>query len=157
MFRIGIGYDSHRFQAGQRLILGGVQIPFEMGLISHSDGDVLVHAIIDAILGAIGSADIGTHFPDTDSKFRGISSLELLRQTLSIMQAKGFEIVNVDSIIIAQKPKLSPYIKQMKDTLQNAGITSINIKAKTNEHMGFVGRLEGIASQAVCLVKLTNP
>lgn len=153
--RIGTGYDSHRLVEGRKLILGGVEIPFEKGLLGHSDADVLCHAIIDAIVGALGEGDIGRHFPDTDAKWKNASSIDLLTKTVELMKQKGFDIVNIDSTVIAEKPKLLPYIEKMKENISKAGIPlySINIKAKSNEGMGFTGRGEGIAAQAVCLLK----
>ncbi|MBI4849214.1 MAG: 2-C-methyl-D-erythritol 2,4-cyclodiphosphate synthase [Nitrospirae bacterium] len=155
MMRIGTGYDSHRLVEGRKLILGGVEIPFEKGLLGHSDADVLCHAIIDAIVGALGEGDIGRHFPDTDAKWKNASSIDLLTKTVELMKQKGFDIVNIDSTVIAEKPKLLPYIEKMKENISKAGIPlySINIKAKSNEGMGFTGRGEGIAAQAVCLLK----
>lgn len=153
--RIGTGYDSHRLVEGRKLIIGGVDIPFEKGLIGHSDADVLCHAIIDAILGALGTGDIGTHFPDTDSKWKDASSIALLSRTVELVKQQGFEISWIDSTIIAERPKLQPHIEIMKKNISAAGIPSgaVNIKAKTNEGMGFIGRGEGIAAQAVCLMK----
>lgn len=153
--RIGIGYDSHRLVEGRRLILGGIDITYEKGLLGHSDGDVLCHAIIDAIIGAMGTGDIGKHFPDADNKWKDASSIMLLRHIIELAKSKGFEIVWIDSIIIAERPKIAPYINTMKDAISQAGIPPeiLNIKAKTNEGMGFVGRGEGIAAQAVCLLK----
>lgn len=153
--RIGIGYDSHRLVEGRRLILGGIDIPFEKGLLGHSDGDVLCHAIIDAIIGAIGEGDIGKHFPDTDNRWKDASSIMLLRHIVELAKSKGFEIVWIDSIIITERPKIAPHIESMKDAISQAWISpsTINIKAKTNEGMGFIGRGEGIAAQAVCLLK----
>ncbi|MBI5740417.1 MAG: 2-C-methyl-D-erythritol 2,4-cyclodiphosphate synthase [Nitrospirae bacterium] len=152
--RIGIGYDSHRLVEGRRLILGGVEIPFEKGLLGHSDADVLVHAIIDSIIGALGEGDIGGHFPDTDDKWKGASSIKLLSKVVELAGEKGFGIVNIDSTVITEKPKLLPYIDEMKENISKAGIplAAINIKAKSNEGMGFTGRGEGIAAQAVCLL-----
>jgi len=152
--RIGIGYDSHRFSAGCKLVLGGAEIPFEMGLVSHSDGDALCHAITDAILGALGEGDIGKHFPDNDEKWKGASSVTLLKTIVDLAGSKGYEITWIDCIVIAEKPKLAPHIEAMKQALSKAGIPTslINIKAKTNEGMGFTGRGEGIAAQAVCLL-----
>ncbi len=150
--RVGIGYDVHRLVDGRPLILGGVNIPYERGLLGHSDADVLIHAICDAILGALGSGDIGRHFPDTDPAYAGISSLILLGQVMEHMQQQGFSIGNVDSVIIAQRPKLSPYIDVMRNTLANALHTTIdrvNVKATTTEGLGFSGRGEGIAAQAI--------
>ena len=153
--RIGIGYDSHRLVEGRKLILGGVDVPFEKGLLGHSDADVLIHAIIDAILGALGAGDIGGHFPDTDSKWKDASSLDLLTHTTSLMKQEGFEIAWIDSVVIAERPKLQPFIDKMKETISGSAIPidSINIKAKTNEGMGPIGREEGIMAQAICLLK----
>ena len=153
--RTGIGYDSHRLVEGRRLIIGGVDIPFEKGLLGHSDGDVLCHAIIDAIIGAMGEGDIGRHFPDTDEKWKGASSIMLLKYIVDLAKSKGFEIQWIDSIVITEKPKLAPFIDTMKEAISPAGISPsiINIKAKTNEGMGFIGKGEGIAVQAVCLLK----
>lgn len=153
--RIGIGYDSHRLIEDRKLILGGIDIPFEKGLLGHSDGDVLCHAIIDAIIGAMGAGDIGKHFPDTDNKWKDASSIMLLKHIVELAKSKGFEIVWIDSVVITEKPKIAPYIESMKDAISSTGISpsAINIKAKTNEGMGFIGRGEGIAAQAVCLLK----
>jgi len=156
--RIGIGYDSHRLVEGRKLILGGVEIPFEKGLLGHSDADVLSHAIIDAIIGALGLGDIGKLFPDTDSKWEKASSIGMLSQVIELMRQKGFDVIWIDSIIIAEKPKLQPFVEKMKETISKAGVSlhSINIKPKTNEGMGFIGRGEGIAAQAVCLLKTNH-
>jgi 2-C-methyl-D-erythritol 2,4-cyclodiphosphate synthase len=153
--RIGIGYDSHRLVEGRKLILGGIDIPFEKGLLGHSDGDVLCHAIIDALIGAMGAGDIGKHFPDYDNKWKDASSIMLLKHIGELTKSKGFEIVWIDSVVITEKPKIAPYIEPMKGAISKAGIPPeiLNIKAKTNEGMGFVGRAEGIAAQAVCLLK----
>ena len=153
--RIGSGYDSHRLVEGRKLIIGGVDIPFEKGLLGHSDADVLCHAIIDAILGALGLGDIGRHFPDTEDKWKDASSIELLSEIMKLMKQKNFRILWVDSTVIAEKPRLQPFIEEMIKNISVAGIpsNSINIKAKTNEGMGFIGRGEGIAAQAVCLLK----
>ncbi len=153
--RIGSGYDSHRLVEGRRLIIGGVVIPFEKGLHGHSDADVLCHAVIDAIIGALGLGDIGRHFPDSDNKWKGASSIDLLSATLKMAKEKCFEVSWIDATIIAERPKLLPFIEEMKKNISEAGIPAdlINIKAKTNEGMGFVGRGEGIAAQAVCLLK----
>jgi len=154
---IGIGYDSHRLVDGRRLILGGVHIPFEKGLSGHSDADVLCHALIDSIIGALGLGDIGKHFPDTDPKWKDISSIDLLTRTVELVRKNRFEFLWIDSVIIAEKPELSPYMESMKEALSRAGIPAgvINIKAKTNEGMGFIGRGEGIAACAVCLLRRT--
>ena len=153
--RIGSGYDSHRLVEGRKLIIGGVDIPFEKGLLGHSDADVLCHAIIDAILGALGLGDIGRHFPDTEDKWKDASSIELLSEIMKLMKQKNFRILWVDSTVIAEKPRLQPFIEEMIKNISVAGIpsNSINIKAKTNEGMGLIGRGEGIAAQAVCLLK----
>lgn len=153
--RIGIGYDSHRLVEGRKLILGGVHIPFEKGLLGHSDGDALCHAIIDSIIGALGLGDIGKYFPDTDPKWKDASSIELLRRIVELTREYRYEISNIDTTIVTEMPKLSPYIESMKKAISQSGIPSglINIKAKTNEGMGFIGRGEGIAVYAVCLLK----
>jgi 2-C-methyl-D-erythritol 2,4-cyclodiphosphate synthase len=153
--RIGIGYDSHKLVKERKLIIGGITIPFEKGLIGHSDADVLCHAITDSIIGALGLGDIGKHFPDTDPKWKDSSSIEILKYTVELMRANGYEVSWIDSYVIAERPKLSPYIESMKEALSRSGIPSglINIKAKTNEGMGFIGRGEGIAAHAVCLLK----
>ncbi|MCX8030886.1 MAG: 2-C-methyl-D-erythritol 2,4-cyclodiphosphate synthase [Thermodesulfovibrionales bacterium] len=154
--RVGIGYDSHKLTEGRMFILGGVEIPSEKGLEGHSDGDALCHAIIDAILGAIGEGDIGKHFPDTDLRYKGVSSLLLLTEIVKLAQKKGFEIIWVDTVIIAEKPKLSNHIDMMKEKISSSGISQdiISIKAKTNEGMGFVGKGEGIAVLATCLLRM---
>jgi 2-C-methyl-D-erythritol 2,4-cyclodiphosphate synthase len=156
MEKIGIGYDSHRFIKGRKLLIGGVYIPYECGLLGHSDGDVLIHSIIDAILGACGLADIGVLFPDSDDKYRGIDSKELLRIVNEKVSNEGFQIVNIDSTIIAEEPKFAPYIRNIRNTIAlilNISEQSVNVKAKTNEGMGFVGRKEGIATVSVALVE----
>lgn len=155
MVRIGTGYDSHKLVEGRKLIIGGVEIPFEKGLSGHSDADVLCHAIIDAVIGALGLGDIGRHFPDTDQKWKGASSIDLLSSVLKMAEEKGFAVSWIDSTVIAERPKLLPFIEEMKEKISKAGIPAdqINIKAKTNEGMGFTGRGEGIAAQAVCLLK----
>ncbi len=153
--RIGHGYDSHRFADGRRLVLGGVEIPHEKGLAGHSDADVLCHAIIDALLGAAGLGDIGSHFPDTDHAWKDAVSTDLLKRIVGLVHASGFSITWIDATVIAEQPKLSPHIEGMKQTLSQEGIAEgrINIKAKTNEGMGFTGRGEGIAAFAVCLLE----
>jgi 2-C-methyl-D-erythritol 2,4-cyclodiphosphate synthase len=152
--RIGFGYDSHRLVDGRKLIIGGVEIPFRKGLGGHSDADVLCHAIADAIIGALGIGDIGTHFPDTDSKWKEAVSIELLKYIIELARMNGFQVVWIDTTIIAEQPRMSPYVQQMKDSLAQTGIHpgAVNIKAKTNEGMGFIGRGEGIAAYAVCLL-----
>lgn len=140
---------------GRPLILGGVKIPYKRGLLGHSDADVLIHAIIDSLLGALALGDIGTHFPDHDPRYRGISSLDLLEQVMKLIQAEGYRIVNIDSIIVAEQPKLAPFISQMRDNLarvMNIDETCVSVKATTTERLGFAGREEGIAAQAIaCL------
>ena len=154
-FRIGHGYDVHKLGENRRLILGGVEIAHKFGLIGHSDADVLIHAIMDAIIGALGKGDIGKHFPDTDEKYLGISSVKLLSAVFDLMESESFEIVNVDATVIAQKPKLAGYIQQMRENIAitlECSVDRINIKATTEEHLGFTGREEGIASHAVVLI-----
>ncbi|MBW1972630.1 MAG: 2-C-methyl-D-erythritol 2,4-cyclodiphosphate synthase [Spirochaetes bacterium] len=154
--KIGIGFDVHPFAKGKELILGGEKIPFPKGLSGHSDADVLVHAICDAILGAIGEGDIGVHFPDNDPRYKDISSLKLLKDVTEMMKKKGFIISNLDSIIVAQKPKFFPYFMKMKNNLSsilNINKDLINIKATTTEKLGFIGREEGIAAYCVVLLK----
>ena len=154
--RIGIGYDVHRLVPDRKLILGGVEIPYELGLLGHSDADVLTHALMDALLGAIGAGDIGKLFPDTDAQYKGISSIVLLRRVMERVTQAGYRVGNVDVIVIAQKPKLGGYFPQMKEVLAEAmGCESdrINLKATTEEHLGFTGREEGIAAEAVCLLE----
>ncbi len=153
--RIGIGYDSHRLIEGRRLILGGVDIPFEKGLKGHSDGDVLCHAIIDSILGALGEGDIGRHFPDTDLRWKDASSIMLLEHIINLAKSKGYEISWIDTVIIAERPKLSSYIEDMKKKISSGGVPSgiLSIKAKTNEGMGFIGKGEGIAAWATCILR----
>jgi 2-C-methyl-D-erythritol 2,4-cyclodiphosphate synthase len=153
--RIGIGYDSHRLVEGRRLILGGVHIPFEKGLIGHSDADVLCHAIIDSILGALGFGDIGKYFSDTDPRWKDASSTKMLKQVAELIKLGGFELLWLDTTIIAEEPKICSYIESMKDEISKYGVPSgsINIKAKTNEGMGFIGHGEGIVAFAVCLLK----
>jgi 2-C-methyl-D-erythritol 2,4-cyclodiphosphate synthase len=152
--RIGIGFDSHRLADKRKLIIGGVVIPFEKGLSGHSDADVLCHALIDAVIGALGLGDIGEHFPDTDPKWKDSSSIDLLRQTVELAGLRGYVVSWVDTVIIAERPRLAPYITSMKKELERSGIPSglMYIKAKTNEGMGFIGRGEGIAAYAVCIL-----
>jgi len=153
--RIGEGYDVHRFIPNRKLILGGVEIEYSMGLLGHSDADVLTHAIMDAILGAAAMGDIGRHFPDTDETYKGISSLKLLEKVRDLINNKKFSVINLDATIIAQKPALSSYIPQMKENIaRTLSVKSerINIKATTTEGLGFEGRGEGIAARSVCLL-----
>lgn len=157
--RVGMGYDVHRLTENRALILGGVNIPWEKGLLGHSDADVLIHAIMDALLGAAALGDIGKHFPDTDSAYKGISSVCLLEQVAALLAEKGYGVTNIDATIIAQKPKMAPHIPQMRENIAKAlkiDISRLNIKATTEEGLGFTGRGEGIASQAVCLLHLTD-
>lgn len=147
--KIGIGYDVHKLVEGRKLILGGVDIPYEKGLEGHSDADVLVHAIIDAILGAAKLGDIGKLFPDTDQKFKNANSIEMLKEVIK----KTNKVLDVDSIIIAQAPKMAPYIDQMKNNLENIIGCKVGVKATTTEHLSFEGRGEGISAQAVCLME----
>jgi len=154
--RIGIGYDIHSLARGRDLVLGGVPIPFEKGLVGHSDADVLIHAICDALLGAAGKGDIGLHFPDNDPAYKDISSLKLLTATLKILQNARYEIVNVDCTVFAQSPKLSPYLESMKTIVAETidlNPNRINIKATTTEGLGFIGAGEGIAAMSVALIK----
>ena len=156
-FRIGIGFDLHRLGPSTPLILGGVEIPYEKGLVGHSDGDVLSHAITDALLGACGLSNIGEMFPDTDERFKGISSLKFLRKTAGVIRKKGYEIGNIDSNILAQEPKLLPHFPEMQSKIADAlGIPAgnVHVKAKTMEHLGIVGAEEAIAAEAVALVFL---
>jgi 2-C-methyl-D-erythritol 2,4-cyclodiphosphate synthase len=155
-YKIGTGYDVHRLVPGRKLILGGVDIPHDLGLDGHSDADVLIHAVCDAILGAAGCGDIGEHFPDTDPAYKGISSLILLEKCRALAVRMGYEINNVDCIVFAEKPKLSPYKKEMEENM--AGVLKIykdlvNVKATTTEKLGFIGRGEGIAAQCTLLLK----
>ncbi|APG29098.1 2-C-methyl-D-erythritol 2,4-cyclodiphosphate synthase [Syntrophotalea acetylenivorans] len=154
--RIGHGYDVHQLVAERQLILGGVEVPYSLGLLGHSDADVLLHAICDAILGALGQGDIGKHFPDTDAAYKGISSLKLLRHVVDLAAGQGYTIGNLDSTIIAQRPKLAPYIGEMVDKIAVACAVSasrINVKATTTEELGFEGRGEGISAHAVVLLQ----
>ena len=154
--RIGHGYDVHRLVEERPLILGGVRIPHEKGLLGHSDADVLLHAVSDALLGAAGLRDIGYHFPDTDPTYKGADSLELLRVVGEKVAAKGYRVSNIDVTMIAQAPKLKPYILQMRDNIASAlGLDPdrVNVKATTEEHLGFTGRKEGLSCHAVCLLE----
>ena len=154
--RVGMGYDVHKLTEGRDLILGGVKIPWEMGLLGHSDADVVVHAIMDAILGAAALRDIGRHFPDTDPQYKGISSILLLKKVGELLKEKGYQIVNIDATIIAQKPKLLPYIDTMIENVAQAleiSSDQVNIKATTEEGLGFTGTLQGISSQAICAIE----
>ena len=153
--RIGNGYDVHRLVEGRKLILGGVEVPHSLGLDGHSDADALVHALCDAMLGALGAGDIGAYFPDTDPQWKGISSLLLLKEVMRMCREKGFELANADTIMVAQKPKLAPHLPQMIKNMaatMNVESERINIKATTTEKLGFAGREEGIAAYAVALL-----
>ena len=154
--RIGSGYEVHRLAEGRKLILGGVEIPYEKGLLGHSDADVLVHAVMDALLGAAAMGDIGRHFPDNDEQYKNISSLLLLEKVSLLLKERGYNTINIDATVIAQRPKLAPYIEQMvKNMADVLGVPcdSINVKATTEEGLGFTGSGEGIAAQAVCLIE----
>jgi 2-C-methyl-D-erythritol 2,4-cyclodiphosphate synthase len=156
MFRIGQGFDVHAFAENRPLIIGGIEIPYELGLLGHSDADVLLHTISDALLGAIGEGDIGRHFPDTDPAFKDADSAKLLQHVFHIVKDKGYELVNADCTIIAQAPKMAPYIQLMRERIAELLETTadcINVKATTTEKLGFTGRKEGIASQAVVLLQ----
>lgn len=153
--RVGLGYDVHRLVENRKLILGGVEIPFEKGLLGHSDADVLLHAIMDSLLGACSLGDIGKHFPDTDNAFKGISSILLLKETGKLIEKAGYEVNNIDATIIAQKPKMMPHIEQMRENISKAlgiDINKINIKATTEEGLGFTGEMLGISSQCIASV-----
>jgi 2-C-methyl-D-erythritol 2,4-cyclodiphosphate synthase len=153
--RIGMGYDVHRLVEGRDLILGGVNIPYEKGLLGHSDADVLLHAIMDSLLGSAALGDIGKHFPDTNIKYKGASSIELLKKVSEIIYDSGYIISNIDATIIAQKPKMAPHIEDMRNNISKAlkiDLNQINIKATTEEGLGFTGSSEGISSQSVCLL-----
>ena len=153
--RIGMGYDVHKLVEERDLILGGVKIPYELGLLGHSDADVLVHAIMDALLGASALGDIGKHFPDTDSKYKGVSSIELLKHVGNLLTKHNYKIGNIDATIIAQKPKMAPYIPTMRENIASAlniSLDQINVKATTEEGLGFTGEGLGISSQAICLL-----
>jgi 2-C-methyl-D-erythritol 2,4-cyclodiphosphate synthase len=154
--RIGMGYDVHKLVEERKLIIGGVEIPHEKGLLGHSDADVLLHAVMDSLLGAAALGDIGKHFPDTDERYKGISSILLLKEVGKLVKEKGFEIENIDSTIIAQKPKMAPHIISMARNIAEAlevSVDKINVKATTEEGLGFTGRCEGISSQSICLLK----
>ena len=153
--RIGHGFDVHPLVAGRKCVMGGVDIPFEKGLDGHSDADVLLHAICDALLGAAALGDIGQHFPPSDSRYQGIDSRQLLRHVVGLLQAKGYAINNIDSTVMCELPKLSPYTQQMRSNIAQdcqVSIDAVNVKATTTEKLGFTGRGEGIAAEAVCLI-----
>ena len=153
--RIGMGYDVHKLVEGRDLIMGGVNIPHTLGLLGHSDADVLLHAIMDAVLGAAGLGDIGKHFPDTDPAYKGISSIKLMEHVAALIAEKGYVVENIDATIIAQKPKMRPHIPQMEENIAKAmgiSVEQINVKATTEEGLGFTGTEQGISSQAICLL-----
>ena len=155
MFRIGHGYDVHRLTEGRPLIIGGVNITHEAGLLGHSDADVLVHAIMDSMLGALALGDIGKHFPDTDERYKGADSIELLRQVAKIIGTNGYSVANIDSTILAQAPKMAPHIDQMRKNVADAigiDVSRVSVKATTEEKLGFTGEKKGIAAHAVCLL-----
>ncbi|NLM35959.1 MAG: 2-C-methyl-D-erythritol 2,4-cyclodiphosphate synthase [Clostridiales bacterium] len=154
--RIGMGYDVHRLVENRDLIIGGVNIPYERGLAGHSDADVLIHAIMDSILGAAALGDIGKHFPDTDPQYKGASSIALLKHVAGLIKEKGYEIINIDATIIAQSPKMAPHIWAMRENIAkalNIDVDQVNVKATTEEGLGFTGKGEGISSQSICLLK----
>jgi 2-C-methyl-D-erythritol 2,4-cyclodiphosphate synthase len=154
--RVGHGFDVHAFAAGRKLIIGGVDIPYKLGLAGHSDADVLIHAICDALLGAAALGDIGKHFPDSDARYRGIDSRELLRHVAGLLRERAWSVGNVDATVIAQAPKMAPHIPAMCERLAGdlgIGLDALNIKATTTERLGFTGREEGIAAEAVCLIQ----
>lgn len=154
--RIGHGYDVHKLVEGRRLIIGGVEIPHGLGLLGHSDADVLIHAIMDAVLGALGEGDIGRHFPDSDEQYKGISSMHLLTKVARIMRESGFQIANLDATLILQKPKVAPFIEKMRENIAfglGTEVSRINVKATTEEHLGFTGREEGAAAHCVVLLE----
>ncbi|WP_346885013.1 2-C-methyl-D-erythritol 2,4-cyclodiphosphate synthase [Clostridium sp. UBA4395] len=153
--RIGLGYDVHKLVPNRDLIIGGVKIPHTLGLLGHSDADVLIHAIMDSLLGAAALGDIGKHFPDTDAEFKGISSIKLLNEVRELLSKNNYKIENIDATIIAQRPKMSPYITSMRENISEAlriSIDQINVKATTEEGLGFTGIEEGISSQSICLI-----
>ena len=156
MFKVGLGYDVHKLTENRRLIMGGVDIPYEKGLLGHSDADVLVHAVMDALAGAAKLGDIGKLFPDTDPQYKDISSILLLKYVKAELDKKGWKVVNIDSIIVAQRPKMRPYVDEMEKNIADAlemDIEMINVKATTEEELGFTGRGEGISAKAVCLIE----
>ena len=158
-FRIGHGYDVHKLVEGRKLILGGVEIPHRLGLLGHSDADVLLHAIMDAILGALAMGDIGKHFPDTDSAYKGASSMHLLSRVRAIMEECGASLVNLDATLILQKPKIAPYIDKMRENIEfilGVSPAFVSVKATTEEHLGFTGREEGVSAHSVVLLEIKN-
>ena len=155
MIRIGTGYDVHRFSDGRPLVLGGVTIPFEKGLAGHSDADVLIHAVCDALLGALALGDIGKHFPSTDPKYKNVSSITLLNEVATMVSSRGYRVNNIDSVIVAEEPRMSPYAEQMRKNIADAvgvNLGQVSVKSTTTERLGFAGRKEGIAAQALALL-----
>ena len=153
--RVGLGYDVHKLVEGRKLIIGGVDIPHEKGLLGHSDADVLIHAVMDSIIGALALGDIGKHFPDTDEKYKGADSIKLLEFVYNLIDEKGYDIGNIDCTIIAQSPKMAPHIQSMRENIAkalNTSVENINVKATTEEGLGFTGAKEGIAAQSICLL-----
>ena len=153
--RVGLGYDVHKLVEGRKLIIGGVDIPYERGLLGHSEADVLIHAVMDSILGALALGDIGKHFPDTDEKYKGADSMKLLEFVYNLINEKGYNIGNIDCTIIAQSPKMAPHIQNMRENIAktlNTSIENINVKATTEEGLGFTGAKEGISAQSICLL-----
>ena len=156
MIRIGHGYDVHRFAQNRDLILGGVKIEYDMGLLGHSDADVLLHAVSDALLGAAALGDIGRHFPDSDDRYKGIDSMILLKHVVALLEEKGYRVGNIDATVIAQQPKIGKFTRQMAENIADAckiDASAVNVKATTEEKLGFTGRLEGISAHAVCLIE----
>ncbi len=156
MLRIGHGYDVHAFAENRKCIIGGVEIPYEKGLLGHSDADVLLHAISDSLLGAAALGDIGKHFPDTDPQYKGADSIVLLKNVVNLIHSKGYKVNNIDATVIAQAPKMAPYIQEMRQNIAdalNVDIDFVNVKATTEEKLGFTGRKEGISAHCVCLIE----
>ncbi len=154
--RVGLGYDAHAFVEGRALVLGGIPIPYHKGLLGHSDGDVLLHAISDALLGAAGAEDIGVHFPNTDQSIKGIESAKILARSVELVRNRGHEIVNVDAVVVCEAPRIQPYRQQMRESIariMSVEAARVNVKGKTTEGLGFPGRKEGIESYAVCLIE----
>ena len=157
--RIGHGYDVHRFAEGRRLVLGGVEVPYELGLLGHSDADVLAHAVMDALLGAAALGDIGVHFPDNDERYLGADSIGLLKEVGRMLKEHGYTVVNIDSTVICQRPRLKNYIPAMREHIADAlgiAVDCVSVKATTEEGLGFTGRMEGIAAHAICLIECNN-
>ena len=155
MQRIGFGFDVHKLAEGRKLIIGGVEIPFEKGLLGHSDADVLLHAICDALLGAAALGDIGKHFPDTDARYKGISSVELLKNVADLLRKNKYSVSNIDSTLVLERPKIAPYVDKMRENIAEAlsiSVNAVSVKATTNERMGFIGRGEGAVAYAVAMI-----